>query len=178
MKNNLSFSIERILQNVKSTETSEDIEKELTQTQPLLYLHHTQPVLIVQASGQGYRQTQALHYGDKEETVDREEECTCEKATIETKQLKGRRLGHPYTSRASPKRRAFRHTFTPYQVVQLEKLFEQSRYLSSSERMRMSRELKMTDNQLKTWYQNRRTKLKREITEMYDQQRIKHSFFS
>ena len=83
-----------------------------------------------------------------------------------------RRIGHPYVSRASPKRKPYRHTFTPSQVIQLESLFEKSQYLSSSERVRVAKELNMTDNQIKTWYQNRRTKLKREITEMYDQQRL------
>ena len=89
MKNSLSFSIDRILHNVKPSETSGLKERE--PTQPMLYLNHTQPVLIVQASTQSYRQSQALHCGDAEETVCREE-CTCEKPVVETKHLKGKIL--------------------------------------------------------------------------------------
>ena len=45
-----------------------------------------------------------------------------------------------------------------YQVNELEKRFNKQKYLASSERATLAKQLKMTDAQVKTWFQNRRTK--------------------
>lgn len=50
-----------------------------------------------------------------------------------------------------------------YSVKQLEKLeneFKQDKYLSVSKRMELSKTLNLTEVQIKTWFQNRRTKWK------------------
>ncbi|XP_030748787.1 transcription factor LBX1 [Sitophilus oryzae] len=54
-----------------------------------------------------------------------------------------------------------RTTFTGRQIFELEKQFEQKKYLSSSERSEMAKLLNVTETQVKIWFQNRRTKWKK-----------------
>lgn len=84
-----------------------------------------------------------------------------------------RRVGHSYQSRAPPKHKPCRTTFTHTQVSRLENSFKTTKYLSTTERTCMAKDLGMTDTQIKTWYQNRRTKMKREIGELCQQHRLK-----
>ena len=44
------------------------------------------------------------------------------------------------------------------QICELEKRFHKQKYLASAERATLAKNLKMTDAQVKTWFQNRRTK--------------------
>jgi Homeodomain len=95
-----------------------------------------------------------------------------------------RRIGHPYQQRTPPKRKKPRTSFTRLQVIsriispvscfnwnfnfnyansatqvcELEKRFHKQKYLASAERAALAKLLKMTDAQVKTWFQNRRTK--------------------
>ncbi|XP_061401551.1 streptococcal hemagglutinin-like [Musca vetustissima] len=55
-----------------------------------------------------------------------------------------------------------RTTFTGRQIFELEKQFEIKKYLSSSERTEMAKLLNVTETQVKIWFQNRRTKWKRQ----------------
>ncbi|XP_076364046.1 T-cell leukemia homeobox protein 3-like isoform X2 [Tachypleus tridentatus] len=75
-----------------------------------------------------------------------------------------RRIGHPYQNRTPPKRKKPRTSFTRMQICELEKRFHKQKYLASAERAALAKQLKMTDAQVKTWFQNRRTKW-REITD-------------
>ncbi|CAB1332813.1 unnamed protein product [Coregonus sp. 'balchen'] len=52
--------------------------------------------------------------------------------------------------------------FTDHQLAQLERSFERQKYLSVQDRMELAASLNLTDTQVKTWYQNRRTKWKRQ----------------
>ncbi|XP_066248739.1 homeobox protein Hox-A4-like [Euwallacea similis] len=54
-----------------------------------------------------------------------------------------------------------RTTFTGRQIFELEKQFEQKKYLSSSDRSEMAKRLNVTETQVKIWFQNRRTKWKK-----------------
>ncbi|MCL4162336.1 UNVERIFIED_CONTAM: hypothetical protein GTU68_066003, partial [Idotea baltica] len=54
-----------------------------------------------------------------------------------------------------------RTAFTANQIKSLETEFEKSKYLSVSKRLHLSKQLKLTETQIKIWFQNRRTKWKR-----------------
>lgn len=66
-----------------------------------------------------------------------------------------------YNNKAKKPRKA-RTAFTDQQLNSLEKHFERQKYLSVQDRMEMAVKLNLTDTQVKTWYQNRRTKWKRQ----------------
>ncbi|XP_016410274.1 barH-like 1 homeobox protein [Sinocyclocheilus rhinocerous] len=71
------------------------------------------------------------------------------------------------SSRDSPqvrlkKPRKARTAFSDHQLAQLERSFERQKYLSVQDRMELAASLNLTDTQVKTWYQNRRTKWKRQ----------------
>ncbi|XP_056645656.1 homeobox protein ceh-30 [Diorhabda sublineata] len=59
------------------------------------------------------------------------------------------------------KKKKARTTFTGRQIFELEKQFEMKKYLSSSERSEMAKLLNVTETQVKIWFQNRRTKWKK-----------------
>ena len=62
---------------------------------------------------------------------------------------------------SSRKQRKARTAFTDYQLQTLERTFEKQKYLSVQDRQELAAKLNLTDTQVKTWYQNRRTKWKR-----------------
>lgn len=64
--------------------------------------------------------------------------------------------------RTSSKKRRKRTAFTSFQLKCLEDKFKFSKYLTIAERDMMARSLQLTNRQIKTWFQNRRTKWKRE----------------
>ncbi|XP_070582010.1 barH-like 2 homeobox protein [Ptychodera flava] len=66
------------------------------------------------------------------------------------------------TSKAKKPRKA-RTAFSDHQLNTLERSFERQKYLSVQERMDLAASLNLTDTQVKTWYQNRRTKWKRQM---------------
>ncbi|CAH1787060.1 unnamed protein product [Owenia fusiformis] len=71
------------------------------------------------------------------------------------------RLDKQYSSRPRKTRKA-RTAFTDSQLNALERHFERQKYLSVQDRQEMAKRLKLSDTQVKTWYQNRRTKWKRQ----------------
>jgi len=62
---------------------------------------------------------------------------------------------------AQRKQRKARTAFTDYQLQTLERSFEKQKYLSVQDRQELAAKLNLSDTQVKTWYQNRRTKWKR-----------------
>ncbi|CAH8531942.1 unnamed protein product [Heterobilharzia americana] len=60
-------------------------------------------------------------------------------------------------------RRKPRILFSQSQIYELERRFKQQRYLSAQEREQMANNLKMSAQQVKIWFQNRRYKLKRQV---------------
>ncbi|KAI7692887.1 T-cell leukemia homeobox protein 3 [Sarcoptes scabiei] len=82
-----------------------------------------------------------------------------------------RRIGHPYQNRTPPKRKKPRTSFTRMQICELEKRFHKQKYLASAERATLAKSLKMTDAQVKTWFQNRRTKWRRQTAEEREAER-------
>lgn len=65
----------------------------------------------------------------------------------------------------TPKRKKARTAFSREQVAELEKKFQEKKYLSSAERGELAERLKLSDMQVKTWFQNRRMKYKRQSEE-------------
>ncbi|XP_013382311.1 barH-like 2 homeobox protein [Lingula anatina] len=71
--------------------------------------------------------------------------------------------GSPADASQKPKKpRKARTAFTDHQLNCLERSFERQKYLSVQDRMELAAQLNLTDTQVKTWYQNRRTKWKRQ----------------
>ncbi|NWH56053.1 VENT1 protein, partial [Geococcyx californianus] len=64
---------------------------------------------------------------------------------------------------AGGRQRRARTAFTSEQVCQLEKTFLRQKYLGASERRKLAAALQLSEIQIKTWFQNRRMKLKRQI---------------
>ncbi|XP_013789616.1 hematopoietically-expressed homeobox protein HHEX-like isoform X2 [Limulus polyphemus] len=74
--------------------------------------------------------------------------------------------GHPFVwahilHRPPPKRKGGQIRFTNNQTTELEKVFETQKYLSPPERKKMASVLRLTERQVKTWFQNRRAKWRR-----------------
>ncbi|CAJ0943839.1 unnamed protein product, partial [Mesorhabditis belari] len=64
----------------------------------------------------------------------------------------------------SKKARKARTIFTDKQLQELESMFEKHKYLNVQDRMELAQRMGLTDTQVKTWYQNRRTKWKRQAS--------------
>lgn len=62
---------------------------------------------------------------------------------------------------SSGKQKRSRAAFTHLQVLELEKKFNHQKYLSAPERAHLARTLRLTETQVKIWFQNRRYKTKR-----------------
>ncbi|GFY77540.1 homeobox protein Nkx-3.2 [Trichonephila inaurata madagascariensis] len=62
---------------------------------------------------------------------------------------------------AKPRKKRSRAAFSHAQVFELERRFSHQRYLSGAERADLAQALKLTETQVKIWFQNRRYKTKR-----------------
>ncbi|KAK0082163.1 hypothetical protein PV325_010948 [Microctonus aethiopoides] len=68
-----------------------------------------------------------------------------------------------------------RTVFSRSQVFQLETTFEMKRYLSSSERASLAASLRLTETQVKIWFQNRRNKWKRQLAAEIEASSMAHA---
>ncbi|XP_075034357.1 homeobox protein pv.1-like [Mixophyes fleayi] len=91
----------------------------------------------------------------------------------ESGQREEEEVDHGGTSPKSDLQRRMRTAFTSQQICKLEEMFKKQRYLGSSERKKLSSSLQLSEIQVKTWFQNRRMKLKRQMQD--HQHRLKTS---
>ncbi|XP_014680383.1 PREDICTED: homeobox protein Nkx-3.2-like [Priapulus caudatus] len=68
---------------------------------------------------------------------------------------------HAKVTTSKPRKKRSRAAFTHAQVFELERRFNHQRYLSGPERADLAGGLKLTETQVKIWFQNRRYKTKR-----------------
>ncbi|KAJ8418010.1 hypothetical protein AAFF_G00137190 [Aldrovandia affinis] len=59
--------------------------------------------------------------------------------------------------------RRARTKFTSEQIYKLERTFKKHKYLDPTERIKTAAKLNLSETQVRTWFQNRRMKLKREV---------------
>ncbi|KAL2083140.1 hypothetical protein ACEWY4_020913 [Coilia grayii] len=62
--------------------------------------------------------------------------------------------------------RRVRTKFTPDQIQKLEKIFSKHKYLDAGERAKTAQKLNLSETQVRTWFQNRRMKVKREVQDL------------
>ncbi|XP_056448450.1 LOW QUALITY PROTEIN: homeobox protein Nkx-3.1 [Gadus chalcogrammus] len=70
---------------------------------------------------------------------------------------------------AAGKQKRSRAAFSHLQVLELEKKFNHQKYLSAPERAHLATCLRLTETQVKIWFQNRRYKTKRKQTKDFQQ---------
>ncbi len=102
-----------------------------------------------------------METGDKHREEHPEEE-ECDVQCLEA------RSRHPSSPKAAAKSASFkkkkRTAFTSAQLQELENMFGQQKYLTKRDRCTLADALGLTEKHIKTWYQNRRTKWKRDTT--------------
>ena len=69
--------------------------------------------------------------------------------------------GHNTCEWSGRRRRKSRTVFTSEQLLLLERKFEEKKYLSMTDRYYLAHKLGLSEQQIKTWFQNRRTKWKK-----------------
>ena len=82
--------------------------------------------------------------------------------TNEVRQLTDDDASSSITTNATSKARRIRTAFTYEQLVSLENKFRTTRYLSVCERLNLALSLGLSETQVKIWFQNRRTKWKKQ----------------
>ncbi|OON18112.1 homeobox domain protein [Opisthorchis viverrini] len=83
------------------------------------------------------------------------------KLTKRSKDLTGRALHRDV--QGSTGDRKPRQAYSSVQLERLENEFSRDRYLSVHKRVELSNDLNLTETQIKTWFQNRRTKMKKQL---------------
>ncbi|XP_069674206.1 homeobox protein zampogna-like [Periplaneta americana] len=79
---------------------------------------------------------------------------------------------HHQPQQQQQRKKRSRAAFSHAQVYELERRFNQQRYLSGPERADLAHALKLTETQVKIWFQNRRYKTKRKQLQLQEQSTV------
>ena len=60
----------------------------------------------------------------------------------------------------------YRTTYSSEQLHTLESIFSEKKYVSSRDRLLISREIGVSEKQIKMWFQNRRTRMRKEASQV------------
>lgn len=71
------------------------------------------------------------------------------------------KMGGGPSNKDGKKEKKGRATFSGNQIDELEKIFGTNQYLTNQERHNLAERLQLSENQVKIWFQNRRTKCRR-----------------
>ncbi|XP_785514.3 barH-like 2 homeobox protein [Strongylocentrotus purpuratus] len=166
-----SFLIRDILGDLKTRETNSRTDAEIREFDRRSAFHFRHSDLSLQRADKDNKDID-----DDVDDDDRHSETTSLKRSLSSDDLTDSKSkdndydkdGDPDDSETdgsgskSKKPRKARTAFTDHQLNTLERSFERQKYLSVQDRMELAASLTLTDTQVKTWYQNRRTKWKRQ----------------
>ncbi|XP_014212725.1 homeobox protein ceh-30-like [Copidosoma floridanum] len=175
-----SFSIERLL--APATKGAADLDRQSSYRNACDYPAHSLDVEEPEASGLSVHPDSSMLASEDMEFQDIErvgstssepkiidEACTSVSYganSTSALELSDRELPERSSSAASDdeRKKRPRTAFTAAQIKSLEAEFERNKYLSVAKRLQLSKALKLTETQIKIWFQNRRTKWKRKYT--------------
>lgn len=95
-------------------------------------------------------------------------DSSCDDSSSATTATDPHKGGNPGKKSKIITKKKTRTIFSKRQIFQLESTFDMKRYLSSAERACLASSLQLTETQVKIWFQNRRNKLKRQISTEID----------
>ncbi|KAM5242540.1 homeobox protein VENTX [Hipposideros larvatus] len=105
--------------------------------------------------------------------------------TVGVEELKSSEVSVPGTSTAGMSKEAgsarpprVRTAFTAEQVSTLESSFRHRRYLGPLERRRLAQKMRLSEVQIKTWFQNRRMKHKRQLQDSQPSARLPGALYA
>ncbi|XP_071487295.1 uncharacterized protein [Diadema antillarum] len=167
-----SFLIRDILGDLKTRENSSRTETDIREFDRRPAFSYRQAELSFERSE---RDDKDIDKDDDDEEDDRHSETTSLKRSLSPDDLDSKSKdddfkkdgdlddgGDASAGSKTKKPRKARTAFTDHQLNTLERSFERQKYLSVQDRMELAASLNLTDTQVKTWYQNRRTKWKRQ----------------